>query len=245
MRSRLKIRGLAGPAFAILAGLSLAPATAQCGPRRTNPCAPQAANPCAGKNPCGVNNPCSPAANPCNPCGANPCNPCGAAPAASLTDEQAAALYKKLASKLKSGYAKSGSGTAAAYQGWKKYNTVPYQSATHGGRYVNNYADATASDYGKFDAELVLPVGSVLAKDSIVALPDGDAEPGPLFLMEKMASGFNSASADWKYTLIMPDGTVVGVTNGPGSESVAFCHQCHQAAGASQLFFLPEAYRAK
>jgi hypothetical protein len=245
MTHPMRIRGLMGPALAIVAGLSLAPATAQCGPRRANPCAPQAANPCAGKNPCAGMNPCAPSANPCNPCGANPCNPCGAGQDATLTDDQAATLYKELAGKLREGYAKSGSKFAAAYQGWRKYNTVPYKSATHGGRYVNNYADATAKNYGKFDAKLVLPVGSVLAKDSIIALPGGKAEPGPLFLMEKMAAGFNEASADWKYSLIMPNGTVVGVTNGAGSESVAFCHQCHQGAAPGQLFFLPKEYRAK
>jgi len=232
-------------------------------PCAANPCAaknPCAANPCAAKNPCAANpcaakNPC--AANPCaakNPCAANPCaasNPCAANPcapakkAATLTDKQATAAYKSLAKALQAGYAKSGVSAAKAYSGWKKYNTVPYASATHGGRYVNNFANAKAKSYNKYDGKLVLPVGSVIAKDSISALPGGKGAPGPFFLMEKMAVGWNKASADWKYTLIMPTGAVIGVTKGKGDASVKFCAECHQAAGVSQLFFLPENYRVK
>jgi len=231
-------------------------------PCAANPCAaknPCAANPCAAKNPCAANpcaakNPC--AANPCaakNPCAANPCaasnpcaaNPCAAAKAATLTDKQAAAAYKNLAKALRAGYAKSGVSATKTFSGWKKYNTVPYASATHGGRYVNNFANAKAKSYKKYDGDLVLPVGSLIAKDSISALPGGKAQAGPFFLMEKMAVGWNKSSADWKYTLIMPTGAVIGTTKGKGDASVKFCAACHQAAGASQLFFLPEEYRAK
>lgn len=152
-------------------------------------------------------------------------------------------MYKELARRLQENYAKSGVKIAAAYQGWKQYNKLTYQSATHGERYVNNYANDVARDYGKYDAEKVLSVGSVLAKDSIVPQANGRAQLGPLFVMEKMPAGFNQASADWKYTLVMPDGAVIGETNGKGSANVTFCYECHAAAGASQAFFLPEELR--
>jgi hypothetical protein len=249
-------RHLLAPALAMVAGLGLAGAAGAQNPcAARNPCAPKAANPCAA-NPCAANpcaaraNPCAPkAANPCaaNPCAANPCaaNPCAAGQAVTVTEDQASAMYEALAARLQAGYAKSGIPVASAYQDWERFNTKTYQSATHGERYVNNYANATARDYALYDAEKVLPAGAVLAKDSIVPGANGTAEPGPLFLMEKMPAGFNAASADWMYTLIMPDGSVIGETNGAGSANVTFCAECHAAAGASQLFFLPEELRAK
>ena len=162
---------------------------------------------------------------------------------ATVTGAQAKAMYKELSKRLQAGYVKSGLKVAASYQGWKQYNKQTYQSATHGERYVNNYGNDTARDYGKYDGEAVLPVGSVIAKDSIVPSANGSAQPGPLFVMEKMGAGFNAASADWKYTLVMPDGSVIGETNGQGSANVTFCYECHAAAGASQMFFLPEGLR--
>lgn len=274
MKKKQPSRRALASALAMVAGLGLAGAANSvnaashaknpCAAKAANPCAANPcaakANPCAAKNPCAANpcaakaNPCAAnpcAANPCaakaNPCSANPCaaNPCAAAAAAELTDKQAAVAYKNLAKAMKAGYAKSGLSAAKAFWGWKKYNTVPYASATHGGRYVNNYANAKAKSYNKYDGELVLPVGAVLAKDSISALPGGKGAAGPFFLMEKMKVGWNKASADWKYTLIMPTGAVIGTTKGKGDAAVKFCAECHQAAGASQLFFLPEEYRVK
>ena len=90
-----------------------------------------------------------------------------------------------------------------------------------------------------------MPVGTIVAKDSIGAAAGGKGTPGPLFLMEKMRRGWNKASADWKYTLIMPTGAVIGTTKGKGDAAVKFCASCHQAAGKSQMFYLPEKYRAK
>jgi hypothetical protein len=256
-------RQMLAPALAMVAGLGLVTtASAQANPcAAKNPCAPRAANPCGAKNPCTANpcaaktNPC--AANPCaakaNPCAANPCaaknpcaaNPCAAGAAVTVTPEQATAMYKALAKRLQASYARSGVQIAATYQDWKRYNTKTYQSATHGERYVNNYANDVARDYGKYDGEKVLPTGSVLAKDSIVPGADGTAQEGPLFVMEKMKAGFYAPSADWKYTLVMPDGSVIGETNGQGGANVQFCHECHAAAGASQMFFLPDELRVK
>ncbi|MCI0431255.1 MAG: cytochrome P460 family protein [Rhodospirillales bacterium] len=154
-------------------------------------------------------------------------------------------LYHDLQGALKAGYSKSGNGFAPEYQSWAIFNTQPYVSQTHGKRYVNNYAnDAAKAAYAKFEKIGKMPVGGVLAKDSFV-VKDGKAQPGPLFLMEKMAAGFNAASDDWRYTLIMPDGTVFGTTNGANSKKVEFCVQCHKAvADQDSLYFLDEKYRA-
>lgn len=213
-----------------------------CAAKKTgNPCAAKTAcNPC---NPCGVKKPC----NPCNPCAsANPCNPRGGATIAEITGDEATAVYECLIGDMVAAYAKSGDPTAGSYTGWRRYNTAPYQSATHGSRYVSNHANAIAQDeYGKFEDAGPMPAGSLLAKDSFVVRPDGKTAPGPLFLMEKMPSGFNEASQDWRYTLILPSGAIVGTTGGAGSESVTFCHECHVAMeDQDSMWFLPDEFRA-
>lgn len=70
---------------------------------------------------------------------------------------------------------------------------------------------------------------------------------GPLFIMEKMQAGFNAESGDWRYTMIMPDGSVFGTTKGRGAAKMKFCAECHASVGEAQdhLFFLPAEYRVK
>ncbi len=135
---------------------------------------------------------------------------------------------------------------AASYGGWTRYNRVSYVSFTHGGRLVNNYANAVASNYGLYEDVGTMPVGSIIAKDSFRAGPGGTGwQPGPLFIMEKMEAGFNGDSGDWKYTLITPNGAIRGVTNGANARRVQFCVDCHIAVGEDQdsLYFLPPEYR--
>ncbi len=230
-----------------------------------------ATNPCAA-NPCGAANPC--AANPCvaNPCGAaNPCaaNPCAAQPVVVLSNTAAADTYDRIAKQLHAGYVESGDPVAAVYFNWQRYNMAPYISETHGRRYVNNYANTAASAYGGFEEAGVMPQGSVLAKDSFRVVPmnpcatvnpcaanpcatnpcsagtGSGLQPGPLFIMEKMVTDFNRATGDWRYTMIMPDGSIFGRTDGPGSAKMQFCADCHGAVGDKQdhLYFLPEEYR--
>ncbi|MCH7487635.1 MAG: hypothetical protein IIC04_11685 [Proteobacteria bacterium] len=246
-----------------------------------------AANPCAP-------NPCAP-----NPCAANPCaakNPCAPAAAAKLTDAAAAAAYQGIKKALRAGYAKSGHPVATAYFQWRRYNKTPYVSETHGGRFVNNYANEVAKAYGKFEKAGVMPVGSVLAKDSFLVASGnpcaanpcaaqpcaaqpcaaqpcaanpcaaqpcaanpcaanpcaaqpcaGQAavQPGPLFIMEKMEAGFSPGTDDWRYSMIMPNGAIYGVTGRPNAAKVDFCAECHGSISEEQdsLFFLPEEYR--
>jgi LysM repeat protein len=214
-----------------------------------NPCAAtKAANPC---NPCAATkivNPCNPCAvtkpaNPCNPCAAkSPCNPCAAKnpckPGATNNPCNPAIIQAALT---------GDAGTIAQeYQGWERLNTVPYISATHGSRYVNNYPGPEAAQaYGRFEEIGTMPAGGRIAKDSFTVSPDGRVGVGPLFLMEKMADGFNAATHDWRYAMIMPDGSLFGVTNGQSSQNVQFCAECHAIVADDQdsLYFIPEEYR--
>lgn len=234
-------------------------AQAVCAP---NPCAaksnysknPCAANPCAAKNPCATKNPC--AANPCaakNPCAANPCaasNPCAANPCAAtmpteLTEEQAAAQWDRLVGGMHAAYGKSAVPAAAQFLNWINVTKAPYQSSTHGDRYLINIVNDKGAAYAKFEQSGKLPAGSILAKPTIVGKKDGTADLGPLFLMEKMPKGWNKATWDWKYSMIMADGTLWGETGGKNSMGMDFCADCHNAAGeeTDAMLFLPEEYR--
>ena len=159
-------------------------------------------------------------------------------------DKEAAAAYDCIIGDMLSAYAKSGH-AAASYASWRRYNVAPYQSATHGSRYVSNYANAVGRAYGNFEEAGIMPVGTVLAKDSFVVTMAGGVGVGPLFLMEKMEAGFNADSGDWRYTLIQPDGSIFGTTNGKGSNNVAFCYECHMGAeDTDSLLFMPDEVRA-
>ncbi len=166
---------------------------------------------------------------------------------AGLTGADALTIYNRILDEMVAGYRLSGSEYAESYRHWRRYNTVPYRSAQHGERYVNNYANAKADAYRHFEAAGEMPVGAVLVKDSFAVTKRGDVFSGPLFVMEKMPPGFNLASRDWRYVMIMPDGSLFGMTNGEGSERVEFCATCHAKAGPDNdhLFYVPEKYRVR
>lgn len=165
---------------------------------------------------------------------------------AKISDDQAMALYARLKAEMVRNYRISGNQSAAKYQDWTRLNRAPYPSATHGRRLVNNYANHKAQSYGRFENAGTLPVGAIIAKDSIAVTADGQTNPGPLFLMEKMPAGFSFVSGDWRYTMIMPDGSLFGTTNGEGSQKVKFCVPCHLAVEKQDhLFFPPKEYRRR
>ena len=145
------------------------------------------------------------------------------------------------------GYAKSGNQWAASYRNWKNVAARPYVSDTHGARHVNNYAnDVGADNYSLFEDAGPSPAGTVLAKDSFSVSGGGRVGAGPLFLMEKMEAGFDPDTGDWRYTLIMPNGRVIGTTGGKGAAKVGFCAACHLGVEEQDSrFFLDEDYRAQ
>ncbi len=166
---------------------------------------------------------------------------------ASLTGADALTIYNRIRDDMVAGYRLSTFPDAEKYRTWRRYNTVPYRSAQHGERYVSNYANDKADAYRHFEAAGEMPVGAVLVKDSFAVTKRGDVFSGPLFVMEKMPPGFNLASRDWRYTMVMPDGSLFGATHGEGTARVEFCVTCHKLAGHEQdhLFYVPEKYRVR
>lgn len=166
---------------------------------------------------------------------------------AGLTGADALTIYNRILDDMVAGYRLSSFPDAAKYRLWRRYNTVPYRSEQHGERYVNNYANDIATDYRHFEASGNLPKGSILVKDSFAVTARGDVFSGPLFVMEKMSTGFNPESRDWRYSMYMPDGSLFGITNGEGTQRVEFCAACHKLAGPEQddMFYVPERYRVR
>jgi len=165
---------------------------------------------------------------------------------ADMFPNAAETVYRNIRAEMAAGYALARMPALRNYLGWRRHNKAPYRSATHGARYVNNYSNRRGEGYGRFEAAGPLPAGSILVKDSFTATADGAIYPGPMFIMEKMEAGFNPPSGDWRYTMIMPDGSLFGETNGVNTDSVGFCIGCHATrADDDHLFFLPEEYRLR
>jgi hypothetical protein len=166
---------------------------------------------------------------------------------AELSNAAALTVYLRILDEIVFGYRMSEVEGAGTYRTWRRYNKTPYRSATHGERFVNNYANTKAKAYGNYEGAGDMPVGSVLAKDSFAVTNRGDVFLGPLFMMEKMPAGFSPESRDWRYTMIMPDGSMFGMTKGEGHSRVSFCVTCHKSAGNDNdhLFFVPEGYRVR
>lgn len=163
---------------------------------------------------------------------------------ADMFPNTAETVYQNIRAEMAAGYALARQPKLRSYLSWRRFNKAPYRSATHGARYVNNYANRAGQAYGGFEEAGILPAGSILVKDSFTATADGGIYPGPMFVMEKMQAGFNSQSGDWRYAMIMPDGSLFGETKGVNADAVQFCIGCH--AGRQQydhLFFLPEEFR--
>lgn len=164
---------------------------------------------------------------------------------AKLTPRQASEIYAIVRPALQGGYSRAAGPIVSGYQNWRRMNTAPYLSATHGNHYLNNYVNEIgAATYARFEAAGILPVGTIIAKDSFSMTSTGEILLGGLFLMEKMRPGFSDLTGDWKYTYIQADGTLFGETNGTRSERVEYCIACHLAAKhRDHLWFLPKAYR--
>ncbi len=162
---------------------------------------------------------------------------------AELSKEDANRIYNGLMAQMADGYGMSRLEIIADYQSWKRYNTAPYLSATHGRRFVNNYANTTGETYGSLAEGESHPPGTVLAKDSITVTADGKTYPAAMFVMEKLAAGLSPKTADWRYLVVNPDGSLFGDTMGEEPELVKYCHACHEAMDSlDYVFFVPEDY---
>ncbi|MEM7463030.1 MAG: cytochrome P460 family protein [Pseudomonadota bacterium] len=159
-------------------------------------------------------------------------------------EAEAGKIYQSLKDEMEVSYEMSGIPEIKNYQSWDLFNSLPYLSETHGRRYVNNYANKVGANYGKLAKGEKHAPGTVLAKDSLTLTDNGQFFPGALFIMEKLAAGTNPQTADWRYIMISPDGSVFGDTTGDQRENVNYCHDCHKVrASYDYVFYIPEEFR--
>jgi hypothetical protein len=165
---------------------------------------------------------------------------------ARLTEEHAARTYLGIRDEMIAMYRLSRDPNAEAYARWPVYVSAPYQTAAHGDRYHNIYARSSERRYGRFEQAGEMAPGTVVAKDSFSVSADGKVYPGPLSIMEKLPAGASPETGDWRFTEIMPDGSVYGATGGPLAGNVAHCVGCHRVVAVTQdwLYFPPLSHRA-
>ena len=130
------------------------------------------------------------------------------------------------------GYAAAGDEVGSSYRNWSVTSTRPAVAGPHGERLLQTFAnDVAAEQYLKFAQEgVVMPAGSVLAKESItISKKAKEARVGPLFIMTKLEAGGAPETDDWLYAGLQPNGK-------PMTFKQAFCHDCH--AGFAEQDFL-------
>jgi len=140
-----------------------------------------------------------------------------------LSEADVVAVYDCIKDAMATGYAKGGDAVAADYRNWSVTSTRPAVAGPHGNRLLQTFAnDIAAEQYLKFAEEgVVMPVGSVLAKESItISKKKKAARVGPLFIMTKLDAGAAPETNDWLYGGIQPNGK-------PMKFKQAFCHDCH------------------
>lgn len=157
---------------------------------------------------------------------------------AELSGQKAEEVYRGLFEAMSSAYAQSGYPSASDFPDWIRFNKTPYLSAGHGNRYLNNYGNEKSQGYLRLTSGEKMPVGAILVKDSFTVTETQEIFPGALFIMEKLTEGASLETGDWRYAMIMPDGSVLGDTNGDNTQSMQFCHECHTAVSETDYLFL-------
>ena len=149
--------------------------------------------------------------------------------AADLSPDEAERIYIRLSGLMAKRYSIADVAVANEYRNWMRFNSGPYLSASHGNRYVNNFANTIGEIYGALSKGIRFPTGTILVKDSFTVTDENKAFPGALFIMEKLTSEENPETGDWRYIGIFPDGLLIGDTMGFMPDRVGYCHQCHQS----------------
>lgn len=139
-----------------------------------------------------------------------------------LGDAAVNAIYDCIKDQMVEAYAKGGDEIATTYRSWAPTATRPAVAGAHSERFLMTFAnDVAAEQYLKFEDEgVVMPVGSVLAKESFKANKKGIVKVGPLFLMTKLEAGGAPEYGDWLYGGIQPNGKPLKIKQ-------SFCHDCH------------------
>jgi len=143
---------------------------------------------------------------------------------ATLPPAVASSAFACLRDKMR--YKNSGHRLAGLFEGWSRLDSGPFFSKVHGNRYVAVFANDRALTTLSAAPDAPITSGVAMATPSFSLAEDGTLEPGPLFLLEKMQKGFNTVGGNWRYTVIGPEGDIIGVTKGQHSDDIDFCKDC-------------------
>jgi len=165
-------------------------------------------------------------------------------PTPELTDQEAAAVGDCMRPTLAALASASADLRLRGSGDWKRFSSQFY--ASEHGRYLEVAGNASAEPYLRYEDGPPLPVGAVITKRSYRVLQSGAVVVDPQFAMERMPKGYDERVGDWKFTLIAPDGSIVGDSRGRDGDKVEFCVECHKSAWRQDfLFFIPPPYRPK
>jgi hypothetical protein len=152
-----------------------------------------------------------------------------ARPDTALAADEANAVYDCLQDILQEGYRQGDKRWIPAeyvedYRSWTPASRYPAFSAAHGGRHLVTYVNQVgAQDYLRFsESEVEMPTGSLIAAESFSVDERGRAQPGPLFLMEKVEPGRSPQTDDWFYMAVAPNGSPMVM------DVISSCGTCHQ-----------------
>lgn len=161
-----------------------------------------------------------------------------------LTDQEAASIGDCMRPRLVALANASGDLRLKGSGEWRSFSSQFY-SSEHG-RYLEVAGNAAAAGFFEFEDGAPLPVGAVVTKRSYRVLQSGAVVVDPQFVIERMPKGYDERVGDWKFTLIAPNGAIVGESRGRDADKVEFCVECHKSAWRQDfLFFIPPPYRAK
>ncbi len=163
-------------------------------------------------------------------------------PPSVLTGAEIAAVADCLKPALDAALARADDATIRA-AGASRPASRTYVASEHG-MFLQVFANATGAGYLAYEKGGRLPQGTAIVKRSFRVAADGTSAPGPLFVMERMTSGYDASTNDWRFAATLPDGQLVGESGGRDAAKVAYCAGCHKSAHVQDfLFFVPPAFR--
>lgn len=164
-------------------------------------------------------------------------------PPMQLTQAEVDAMADCLGPALDAALARARDATIRATRGWRTMSSN-YLASEHG-MFLQVFANASAAtDYAKAEQGGRLLPGAAILKRSFRVDGAGNATAGSLYLMERMAPGYDSSTNDWRFTVTTPEGLRLGESGGEDAPAVAFCAGCHKSARVQDfLFFVPPRFR--
>ncbi|MBI1244424.1 MAG: hypothetical protein GC202_05410 [Alphaproteobacteria bacterium] len=166
----------------------------------------------------------------------------GNPPLVLMSSGEIEAVANCLGPALDAAIARSADATIRTTRGWRPASRT-YMASEHG-MFLQVFANAAAAEYLKYEKGARLPQGAAILKRSFRVAADGNVSAGPVFVMERMAQGYDRTTDDWRFAVTAPDGALMGESGGRDAAKVAFCAGCHKSAQVQDfLFFVPPRQR--